>query len=399
MDFRKINVKKLIPADYNPRKDLKPGDKEYEKIKRSIEEFGYIDPIICNKDMTVVGGHQRLKVLKDLGHTEVECVVVDVDKTREKALNIALNKISGEWDFEALKDLLQEIDTGEIDMELTGFDMSEIENLMSQFHDGDVKEDDFDADKALEEIVEPITRRGDIWQLGRNRLMCGDSTLKKDTEKLLDGNKAHMCFTDPPYNINYGNIKHPKFKQREIQNDNMSKQEFKKFCFEFTSRIKENVLGCVYMAGPPVPEGRIMFTVADELLHCSTTIIWNKDQFTLGRSKYQNKYEPIWFGWVENGSRFSQDRTLVNVWDIKRPKSSDLHPTMKPIELVSKAINDASLSGDIVLDLFGGSGSTLIACEQINRICYMMELDEKYCDVIIKRWETLTGKKAELIKG
>ena len=226
--------------------------------------------------------------------------------------------------------------------------------------------------------------------------MCGDSI--KDTTALMDGEKAHMCFTNPPYNINYGNIKHPKFKQRKIQNDNMNPADFKMFCKGYTGAIKANVSGCVYIAGPTGPDGRIMFTAADDALYCSTTIIWNKDQFTLGRGKYQNKYEPIWFGWVDNGSRFSKDRKLVNVWDIPRPKKSEPHPTMKPIALVSKAISEASLQNDIVLDIFGGSGTTLISCEQLNRVCYMMELDEKYVDV--KRYAELkeTTEDIKLIR-
>ena len=166
----------------------------------------------------------------------------------------------------------------------------------------------------------------------------------------------------------------------------MSSEEYKKFCNGFIKQIKENVIGCVYIAGPPGPDGRIIFTAADELLYCSTTIIWNKDQFTLGRGKYQNKYEPIWFGWVENGSRFTGNRKLVNVWDIPRPKKSELHPTMKPIELVIKSLEHSTLKTDKVLDLFGGSGTTMIACEWIDRICYMMELDKKYVDVIVKRY-------------
>ncbi len=404
MNIQKMKIDKLLPSAYNPRKDLSEDDKEYQKLKRSIQEFGYVEPIIWNKKTgLVVGGHQRIKVLKDLGWDEIDVVIIDIDDTKEKALNIALNKISGEWEFSKLKDLLEELDTGEIDLEITGFDMEEIEDLMTQFKDdseaeAEAEEDKFDVDEAIENIKEPITKRGDIWQLGKHRLMCGDSTGKEDVEKLMDGKKAHMCFTDPPYNVNYGTIEHPKFRQREIENDNMSKQDFKEFCIRFVERIKENVLGCVYISGPPREDGRIIFCVADEILHCSTTIIWNKDQFTLGRGKYHNKYEPIWFGWVENGTRFSKDRTLVNVWDIERPKKSELHPTMKPIKLVIKAINDASLSNDIVLDIFGGSGSTLIACEQTNRICYMIELDEKYCDVILQRWEEYTGQKAELIK-
>ena len=207
-----------------------------------------------------------------------------------------------------------------------------------------------------------------------------------------------MVFTDPPYNCNYVNIKHPKFKQREIKNDNMNGEEFRNFCVDFCLNIKEFAKGCVYMCAGQGQDGRIMFSVADELLHNSTTIIWNKDHFTLGRGKYQNKYEPIWFGWVESGSDFCDDRTLTNVWDFKRPTKSDLHPTMKPIELIANALKHNPKS-HTVLDLFGGSGSTLMACEQLKRQCYICELDEHYCDVIIERWETFSGREAVLLNG
>jgi DNA modification methylase len=253
-----------------------------------------------------------------------------------------------------------------------------------------------DEAPPVDEQSDPIAKLGDIWQLGRHRLMCGSSTDPEEVAELMDGVVADMCFTDPPYNCNYGNIKHPKFKARAIENDNMDTESFRNFCTDFTMNIKENVSGCVYMCAGQGQDGRVMFTVADELLHNSTTIIWNKDQFTLGRGKYQNKYEPIWFGWVESGKDFTDDRTLTNVWDMKRPKKSELHPTMKPVELVEIALKHNPRS-KTVLDLFGGSGTTLMACEQMDRTCYMMELDPKYCDVIIKRWESFTGEKAVLL--
>jgi len=396
MRIEKKNISDLLPAGYNPRKDLQPGDAEYEKLKRSIQEFDYIDPVIWNQQTrTVVGGHQRLKVLQDLGHTKVEVSVVDLPLGKEMALNVALNKVSGDWDTSKLSDLMLDLQDMDIDMELTGFDMDEINDLLPE----KIEDGLCDEDQVPDVPEEPVTKLGDIYKLGNHRLMCGDSTSIDAVEKLMDGEKAHMSFTDPPYNIDYGNIKHPKFKQRSIENDNMSASDFNQFCHDFITCIKMTVMGCVYIAGPPGPDGRIMFTNADNILNCSTTVIWNKDQFTLGRGKYQNKYEPIWFGWVENGTRFSKDRKLVNVWDIPRPKKSELHPTMKPVELVVKAVEDASMQTDIVLDLFGGSGTTCIACEKTGRKARLMELDPKYCDVIVKRWEDYTGKKAELLNG
>src|SRR5690554_4231167 len=204
MNIQKISVEKLNPAAYNPRKDLKPGDKEYEKLKRSIEEFGYVEPVIWNqKTGNVVGGHQRLKVLLDLGQTEIDCVVVDLDPQREKALNLALNKIQGEWDENKLAELMAELDAGAFDVSLTGFDASEIDELLNRWYSKEAIQDSFDIDKAHEEIVqrEPVTKRGDIWLLGNHRLMCGDSTKDEDFEKLMEGCYAQMAVTSPPYGV------------------------------------------------------------------------------------------------------------------------------------------------------------------------------------------------------
>ena len=387
MEIVKKKIADINPAPYNPRKNLKPGDAEWEHIQNSINTFGYIDPIIVNgRNNVIVGGHQRYKILKSMGYEEIDCVVVDMDEQQEKACNAALNKAQGEWDFDALKDLLADIT--DFDMSSFGFDLDFDEEQT------EIVEDDYE----VEVPEEPKAKLGDIYQLGKHRLMCGSSTDPEDVARLMGGAVADMCFTDPPYNCNYGNIKHPKFKVREIENDNMDAEAFMAFCTDFTMNIKENVRGCVYMCAGQGKDGRVMFTVADQLLHNSTTIIWNKDVFTLGRGKYQNKYEPIWFGWVESGKDFTEERTLTNVWDVKRPKKSELHPTMKPVELVAMALEHNPKS-ESVLDLFGGSGTTLIACEQLNRKCFMMELDPKYVDVIIERWEQFTGQKAVLLNG
>jgi len=372
----------LIPYINNPKKHP---DTQVDKIASSIKNYGFTVPVVVDGRNEIIMGHGRLQAARKLGLAEVPCIVRDdLSEAQVKALRIADNKVSeSEWDIEILLLELEEIE------DFTGFDLDEIQDLS-----GDDKE--VIEDEVPEPPDEPITKLGDLWLLGRHRLLCGDSTKAEDVERLMDGKKAHMCFTDPPYNVSIGTIKHPKFKQREIENDSMKPDDFWDFCTGYTASIRDNVIGCVYIAGAQGPNGRIMFCVADELMHCSTTIIWNKDQFTLGRGKYHNRYEPIWFGWVESGNRFSKERNLVNVWDIPRPQKSDLHPTMKPVTLVARALGDASMPTDMVLDLFGGSGSTLIAAEQLNRICYMMELDPKYCDVIVERWENLTGQKAEL---
>lgn len=383
MDIQLKKLSEITPYEKNPRKN----DEAVKYVAESIKQFGFKVPIVIDKDGIIVAGHTRYKAAKKLKMDEVPCIVAD-DLTDEqiKAFRLADNKVAekAEWDFDLLDIELDGI--LDIDMESLGFEFEE------ETEPEEVEEDDFEAELP----VEPKAKLGDIYQLGRHRLMCGSSTDAGDVAKLMDGTLADMCFTDPPYNCNYGNIKHPKFKSREIENDNMDTESFRAFCTDFTMNIKENVSGCVYMCAGQGKDGRVMFTVADELLHNSTTIIWNKDQFTLGRGKYQNKYEPIWFGWVESGKDFTDDRTLTNVWDMKRPKKSELHPTMKPVELVATALEHNPKS-KTVLDLFGGSGTTLIACEQTGRNCYMMELDPKYVDVIIERWEQFTGEKAVLL--
>lgn len=405
MNFVKKNINDLKYANYNPRKKLKPEDKEYQKIKKSIEEFGYVDPIIINKDNTIIGGHQRLTVLKDLGYEEVDVIQIDIDKTKEKALNIALNKITGEWDYAMLGDLLLDLDEQNYDLEITGFDLDEIEEIMAPLgleEEKEVIEDDFDCTPP----EEPKAKYGDIYQLGDHRLMCGDSTKEEDVAKLMDGVKADMVFTDPPWNVNYGAMEegNPQgYKPRTILNDFMGTEDFKNFMFKaFNCMNKASKEGCMtYVVMSAQEWVNMMLTLAENEYHWSSTIIWNKDHLVLSRKDYHTKYEPIWYGWKEGSARLCplEDRKQSDVWDFDRPTKSEEHPTMKPIALVAQAINNSSKKGNIILDLFGGSGTTLVASEQTNRKCRMMELDPQYVDVIINRWETFTGKKAVKIEG
>lgn len=244
MNIQKINIEKLKAAEYNPRKDLKPEDEEYQKIKKSILEFGYVAPIIVNSDMTVIGGHQRLKVLKELGYTEIECNIVDLDKAKEKALNIALNKISGEWDNAKLEELLAELKNEDIDMDITGFSFDEVDNILKDITGS--KEDDFDIDQALSEIDEPVTKPGDIWILGKNRLMCGDSTVKENVDKLMNDKLADFILTDPPYNVDYEGKTVDALK---IENDNMSETEFYNFLLDAFRNMFEKIKygGSIYV--------------------------------------------------------------------------------------------------------------------------------------------------------
>lgn len=371
---------KLVQVDksrikINPNNPKIFDEKGFARLEKLRAKYGTIFDGILNSDFSMIDGHSRLKQSPD----------------GKGNYFIPSRKLS-EKDYKELNALFDLAKAGSPDTllieEMFG-DEFMVEWEIDSQKKPEAEEDDFDGKPP----VKPITVLGDLYELNDHRVLCQDSCDSRNVSELMNGRKSDMVFTDPPYNINYGNIKHPKFRQREIANDNMSGEKFGDFCDAFVSNIAEFSKGCVYIAGAPGPDGRIMFMAADKALKCSTVIVWNKDQFTLGRGKYQNKYEPIWFGWVDNGTSFYGDRTQTNVWDIARPKASEDHPTMKPVELVAKAINHASRKNDIVLDLFLGSGTTIIASDQLERICYGQECDTseagmegKYCDVIVARY-------------
>jgi len=391
MEFKKLKITELVPASYNPRKKLKLGDPEFEKIKNSIIEFGYVDPVIVNRDLTVIGGHQRLSVLKELGHEQIDCVVIDIDKTREKALNLALNKISGEWNKELLADLIKELQGLDYDTGFTGFDPPEIEQLFNEIHDKEITEDDFDIEKELAEPA--ISKLGDLWLLGRHRLVCGDSTSRDTYELLMDNRKANLVVTDPPYNVNY------EAQAGRIKNDNMEDNEFYTFLLDSFTNMKEwmgrDSSIYVFHADTEGYNFRKAFRDAD--FYLSGVCIWAKQSLVLGRSPYQWKHEPILYGWLKEGKHnWYADRKQSTIWNFDRPSKNTLHPTMKPVGLIAYPIQNSSMSNCLVLDPFGGSGSTLIACEQTNRICNIVELDEKYTDVIVKRYIELVGTDSDV---
>ena len=377
----------LIPADYNPRKDLKPGDAEYEKLKRSIEQFGYVEPVIWNKTTGfVVGGHQRLKVLLDMGITEVECVVVELDAEKEKALNIALNKISGEWDKDKLALLIADLQGADFDVSLTGFEPAEIDSLFKDAQQSKVKDDDFDVEAELKAPV--ITKAGDVWTLGRHRLVCGDSTKVETFALLMGDRKANLVITDPPYNVNYEGS------AGKIKNDNMADDAFYQFllaAFQNTeAAMADDASIYVFHADTEGLNFRRAF--ADAGFRLSGTCIWKKQSLVLGRSPYQWQHEPILFGWKKKGKhQWYTGRKESTIWEFDKPKKNGDHPTMKPIPLLAYPIMNSSMSNTLVLDPFGGSGSTLIACEQTDRSCCTIELDEKFCDVIVKRYIEQVG--------
>ena len=293
MNIQKIPVQKLKPAEYNPRKKLTPEDSEYQKIKRSIEEFGYVDPIIVNSDYTVIGGHQRLEVLQELGYTEIECNIVELDKTKEKALNIALNKISGEWDNEKLEALLADLKAADIDMDVTGFSFDEVDDILKDISGS--KEDEFDVDQALNEIEEPVTKTGNIWLLGQHRLMCGDSTQKEAVMRLMKQQDADMILTDPPYNVNYEGT------AGKIANDNMTDNQFYQFLEQSFKNLYESTRngGSIYVFHADTEGLNFRNAFINSNFKLAQCLIWVKNNFVMGRQDYQWRHEPILYGWKE----------------------------------------------------------------------------------------------------
>ena len=383
MIMRKVPVTDINPAEYNPRKDLKPGDPAYEKLKRSMTEFGYVEPIIWNEETgNIVGGHQRYKVLVAEGHTEVECVIVRMSAEREKALNVALNKVTGDWEYEALADLIKDLEAQDFDVTLTGFDAAEIEDLFSQVHDKDAEDDDYDVNKALEEAA--FVKPGDVWLLGRHRLLCGDATKPEDVEKLMDGKKANLVLTDPPYNVDFESTNGLK-----IENDKQDNDTFYSFLLTAFQNMAEHTApgGSIYVFHADTEGINFRKAFLEAGFHLSGVCIWKKNSLVLGRSPYNWIHEPILFGWLRGGKhKWFTGRSETTVWDYDKPRKNGEHPTMKPVPLLCYPIKNSSQVNGIVMDLFGGSGSTLIACEQIDRIAYTLEIDPKYATVIVKRF-------------
>lgn len=382
MQWKDLPIDQLKPATYNPRKKLKPGDKEYEKIKNSIKEFGYVEPIIVNYDMTVIGGHQRLTVLKDLGYETVQCVQVHIeDEHKVKALNVALNKITGAWDEQLLADLLVDLKSVDFNVDLTGFEAPEVEQLFSKVHSKDVKEDDFDVEEELQKPT--FSKTGDIWHLGEHRVICGDATLPETYHRLMDGKKANLVLTDPPYNVNVEET------AGKIKNDNMPDDKFYQFLFCAFVNMEQNMESdaSIYVFHADTQGYNFRKAFKDAGLYLSGCCIWKKNALVLGRSPYQWQHEPCLFGWKLGGRhQWYSDRKQTTIWEYDRPKSSKDHPTMKPIALMAYPIRNSSMSHCIVLDPFLGSGSTLMACVETDRICYGIELDEKFVDVIVRRY-------------
>lgn len=386
MEIKELPLKELKPAAYNPRKKLKKGDKEYEKIKQSLLKFGYVDPIIVNEDLTVIGGHQRLTVLKDLDYETAKCVIVDLPKEDEKALNIALNKITGQWDEALLADLLLDLQESDFNLDLTGFEPPEIDDILSNVHDKELSEDEFDVEEELKKPT--VSRRGDVWQLGKHRVICGDSTKSETYDQLLGDKKANLVVTDPPYNVDVEET------AGKILNDNMSDRDFYQFLLSMFTQVENHMEddASIYVFHADTEGLNFRKAFKDAGFYLSGCCIWKKNSLVLGRSPYQWQHEPCLYGWKKKGKhQWFSDRKQTTIWEYDRPKSSKDQPTMKPIQLMAYPIQNSSMRGTIVLDPFLGSGSTLIAADQTGRVCYGIELDEKFVDVIVKRYIEVTG--------
>ena len=420
MRIVKMKLSDLKPADYNPRIELKPGMPEFEKLSRSIEEFGFIDPPIFNERTgNLIGGHQRVAVASYLGsYDEIEVSVVDLPLKKEKTLNVALNKISGRWDEEKLAILLKDIDS---DVTLTGFDDDEVDNLIAAYDykediEKPIVEDDFDVNQFVEDHPEPKTKLGQLWKLGDHYLLCGDATKSEDIDKLLQGKKSDLVVTDPPYNVAVSSDSQElqESGRGKIMNDNMSDSDFDDFLTavfnNYSASMNPSAAIYVFHGSSYQREFENAMNAAGIVVR--SQCIWVKNNATFGWSQYRWQHEPVFYAFKKGAapawygdrkqSTVWQDDLLedlpATVWRVNRDDTTKYyHPTQKPLSLIAIPVRNSSKRNDVVLDLFGGSGSTLMTCDQLERVCFTLELDQIFCDVIIERWEQATGNKAELI--
>lgn len=384
---------RLIPYARNPRKN----DHVVDQMAAAITEFGFRIPIIAKSTGEVVDGHLRLKAALRLGLETVPVILADdLTPAQIKAFRILANRSAtwADWDEDLLRLELEELQLDDFDLSLTGFDDDELLEIMAG--EETTTEGNTDEDAAPEVPDTPVSKPGDVWIMGQHRLLCGDATQPHSYELLFAGQRAQMIWSDLPYNVNYANSAKDKLrgKHRPILNDNLG-EGFYDFVYDALSLMLPVCDGAVYIAMSSSELDTLQAAFRAAGGKWSTFIIWAKHTFTLGRADYQRQYEPILYGWPEGASRhWCGDRDQGDVWNIKKPARNDLHPTMKPVELMERSIRNSSRPGDIVLDCFGGSGSTLIAAEKSGRRCFAMELDPKYCDVIVRRWQDFTGQKA-----
>lgn len=404
MEIRKVEISKMNPAPYNPRVDLMPGDPRYEKLKKSIETYDLVQLPVWNKRTgNIVGGHQTFKILIAAGFKEVEVSVVDLALEQEKALNLALNKIHGDWDNNKLAALVEELTKiPDFDIGVTGFDLPEISEILDRVEEikGD---DDFDFDAALSSVKEPITKKGDLIQLGKHRLLCGDSANPEDIKLLMNGQKAQLWYTDPPFNCHYTNSR-PSHKQRKkppkwdhIYKDDFPQEEYEKRLEQVLVNVNEYLEPCspAYIWNGHRQFGPMYMMLLKHGFQISSVIVWAKERFAISYADYNQQVEFCLYSWKKGkGEHFwygpSNESTL---WQVSRDPSKILiHPTQKPVELSQRAIKNSSKRGDIIIETFLGSGSTLIAAESLERRCFGVEIDPVYCDAIVKRYIAFVGE-------
>lgn len=384
-EMQLVAVSKLVPYVNNARTH---NAQQITKLRSSLREFGFINPVIIDHEYNVIAGHGRILAAKEEGIEEVPCVFVDyLTPAQKKAYILADNRMAMDagWDEELLRVEIESLQAEAFDVGLTGFDEKDIAELFAG-EDGDAQDDDFDVDEELQKP--PVSKSGDVWLLGNHRLVCEDSTKEETYAVLMDGKKANLVVTDPPYNVNYEGS------AGKIQNDNMENDKFYQFLLG-AFRGMEKVMAddaSIYVFHADTEGLNFRIAFSDAGFYLSGTCIWRKQSLVLGRSPYQWQHEPCLYGWKKKGKhQWYSDRKQTTIWEFDKPKKNGDHPTMKPIPLIAYPIKNSSMSNCIVLDPFGGSGSTLIACEQLGRICHTIELDEKYCDVIVKRYIEQVG--------
>ena len=388
-EMQLVPIEKLVPYVNNARTH---SPEQINKLRSSLREFGFINPVIIDRDYGVIAGHGRILAAKEEKISEVPCVFADhLTEAQKKAYIIADNRMAMDagWDEELLRVEIEALQAEAFDLSLTGFDEKELADLFGD--DAEVQEDDFDVDAELEKPV--ITKQGDVWTLGRHRLVCGDSTNAETYDVLMQGQKANLVVTDPPYNVNYEGT------AGKIKNDNMAPEKFYEFLFDAFSNMAKVMAddASIYVFHADTEGLNFRRAFSDAGFYLSGCCIWMKPSLVLGRSPYQWRHEPCLYGWKKNGKhQWYADRKQTTIWEFDKTKKNTDHPTMKPIPLLAYPIRNSSMSNTLILDPFGGSGSTLIACEQTDRSCFTIELDEKYCDVIVKRYIEQTGSSDDV---
>lgn len=400
LNVQQIALEQLVPYARNARTH---SDSQVAQIAGSIAEFGFVNPVLIGGDNIIIAGHGRVMAAKKLGLQTVPTIKLDhLTENQRRALVIADNKIAENagWDEELLRLELQNLADEDFDLDLLGFDDVELDDLLTSLDDDEAAA----LDENIPEVQEnPVSRTGDIWIMGEHRLLCGDSTSEADMKKLMAGELADMVFTDPPYNVNYGDTAKDKLRSkggakagRKIMNDNLG-DDFEAFLTAACKNMLAHTKGALYICMSSSELDTLQSAFRNAGGKWSTFIIWAKNTFTLGRSDYQRQYEPILYGWKDGNDRYwCGARDQGDVWFYNKPQKNDLHPTMKPVDLVVRGIKNSSKTLDIVLDPFGGSGSTLIAAELTSRQARLIELDPKYVDVIVRRWQEMTGLQATL---